>query len=80
MIRPAFFDDVRKIALRDPLAEFLGAAEGGVIEYGCLDAVSSPATPAHGRRCLSHDAQGAHASLRDELPERGAVRVLSATT
>src|SRR3989304_1255292 len=29
MSYPAFFNDVRKITLRDPLAEFLGAAEGG---------------------------------------------------
>ncbi len=36
---PPFFDDVPHIRLRDPLAEFLGAAEGGVLEYSYLDAV-----------------------------------------
>lgn len=77
MIRPAFFDDVRKIALRDPLAEFLGAAEGGVIEYGYLDAVklaghSCPTVAAAylmTLNALTH-------LYGDELPERGAVRVL----
>jgi hypothetical protein len=28
---PAFFDEVARIALRDPLAELLGAVEGGLI-------------------------------------------------
>ena len=30
---PAFFEQVPTISLRDPLAEFLGAAEQGVIQY-----------------------------------------------
>jgi hypothetical protein len=36
---PAFFDAVPAITLRDPLAEILGAAEGGLIEYRFADAV-----------------------------------------
>lgn len=36
---PAFFDDVPAIRLYDPLAEFLGAVDDGVIEYRYLDAV-----------------------------------------
>lgn len=36
---PAFYREVPKIVLHDPLAEFLGAAEQGVIEYSYLDAV-----------------------------------------
>lgn len=36
---PAFFDEVPSISLYDPLAEFLGAAEDGILEYGYLDAV-----------------------------------------
>lgn len=36
---PAFFDEVPGIALYDPLAEFLGAAEDGILEYRYLDAV-----------------------------------------
>lgn len=36
---PAFFDEVPSIRLVDPLAEFLGAAEDGVMEYRYIDAV-----------------------------------------
>ena len=36
---PAFFDQVPRIALRDPLSAFLGAFAGGVVEYSCVDAV-----------------------------------------
>jgi len=39
MAFPQFFDQVPSIALRDPLAEFLGAAEGGLIVYRFADAV-----------------------------------------
>ena len=31
---PEFFDAAPRIAVRDPLAAFLGAADDGVIEYG----------------------------------------------
>ncbi len=36
---PDFFDAVPKISLYDPLAEFLGATEGGILQYGYVDAV-----------------------------------------
>lgn len=36
---PDFFDTVPGISLYDPLAEFLGATEGGVLQYGYIDAV-----------------------------------------
>lgn len=36
---PEFFDAVPKIDLYDPLAEFLGASENGIMQYGYLDAV-----------------------------------------
>lgn len=73
---PAFFDQVPRIALRDPLAEFLGALEGGRVEYTYLDAVrlaghSCPTVAsAYGitRRALA-------ALYGDALPERGALRV-----
>ena len=39
MQTPAFFDEVPAIVVADPLAEMLGAAEGGVIEYRYVDAV-----------------------------------------
>ncbi len=73
---PAFFDDVPKITLRDPLAEFLGAAEGGVIEYGYLDAVKLA-----GHSCPT--VAGIYLMTLKALtflygeatPERGAIRV-----
>jgi len=39
MALPAFFAEAPRILLRDPLAELLGAADGGLIEYGYADAV-----------------------------------------
>ena len=39
MNHPKFFDAVPRISLYDPLAEFLGAAEDGVLQYGYFDAV-----------------------------------------
>lgn len=36
---PAFFEEIREIAVKDPLARLLGAAEGGRIEYRYVDAV-----------------------------------------
>lgn len=39
MGHPVFFDAVPKISLYDPLAEFLGAAEDGILQYGYFDAV-----------------------------------------
>jgi len=37
MSYPAFFDEVASITLSDPLAEILGAAADGLIEYRCAD-------------------------------------------
>ena len=39
MAFPAFFADIPPITLRDPLAELLGAAENGLIEYHFANAV-----------------------------------------
>jgi hypothetical protein len=39
MTYPEFFAAVPRLTLHDPLAEFLGAAENGLIEYGYTDAV-----------------------------------------
>jgi hypothetical protein len=65
-----------RIALRDPLAQFLGAAEGGWLEYTYADAVkltghSCPTVAGAWlatRRALSELYPG-------ETPERGAIRV-----
>jgi hypothetical protein len=73
---PAFFDQVPRLKLRDPLAQFLGAADQGEIDYGYLDAVklaghSCPTVAA--AYWLTHRALGA--LYPDALPERGAIRV-----
>ena len=73
---PAFFDKVRTIVLYDPLAEFLGAAEAGSVEYSYLDAVKLA-----GHSCPT--VAGAYLMTLKALealypgttPERGAVRV-----
>lgn len=72
---PAFFDAVPGIVLHDPLAEFLGATEGGLIEYRYVDAVrlaghSCPTVAAAWgmtRRALA-------ALYPDGTPQRGAIR------
>lgn len=76
MTFPAFFADAPRIVMYDPLAEFLGAADGGLIEYGYADAVKLA-----GHSCPT--VAGAYlTTLRalrhlygDRPPERGAVRV-----
>lgn len=39
MSHPDFFEAVPRISLYDPLAEFLGATEDGILHYGYFDAV-----------------------------------------
>lgn len=76
MAFPAFYAQVPGITLRDPLAELLGAAEGGCIDYGYADAVRLA-----GHSCPT--VAGAYVlavrMLRRlfgaDLPERGALRV-----
>jgi hypothetical protein len=73
---PCFFDEVRRIRVRDPLAAFLGAAEGGVIEYSYLDAVklAGHSCPTVAGAWLM-TAKALAALYPDELPERGGIRV-----
>ena len=73
---PEFFDAIPRVRLRDPLAEFLGAAEGGVVEYRYIDAVklaghSCPTVA--GAYWLTRLALGALYGAA--LPERGGVTV-----
>ena len=76
MIYPEFFAAVPRITLHDPLAELLGAAENGLIEYGYTDAVKLA-----GHSCPT--VAGAYLmTLRalaklypDGHPERGGIRV-----
>lgn len=75
MNTPSFYNDVPKITLHDPLAEFLGAAEAGIVEYGFLDAVKLA-----GHSCPT--VAGAWLMTRkalsslygNELPVRGMIR------
>ncbi|WP_291993867.1 hypothetical protein [Candidatus Accumulibacter sp. ACC003] len=73
---PSFFAEVPTIIMRDPLAEFLGAADGGVIEYGYADAVklaghSCPTVA--GAYLLS--SRVLQAPYPDQLPLRGGIQV-----
>jgi len=76
MSHPDYFDVVPPILVRDPLAGFLGAAPGGLMEYRYVDAVklaghSCPTVAAAWqltRRALV-------ALYGDELPVRGEIRV-----
>jgi hypothetical protein len=73
---PSFFSEVQPIAMHDRLAEFLGAADGGVIEYRYTDVVKLA-----GHSCPT--VAGAYLLTRralatlypDELPERGEIQV-----
>lgn len=73
---PAFIDDVPKIRLYDPLAEFLGAIDDGIVEYSYLDAVkiaghSCPTVAsAYWMTC-----KALKALYSEALPERGNVQV-----
>ncbi len=76
MHHPTFFDQVRRITLRDPLAELLGSCEGGLIDYGYADAVrlAGHSCPTVAGAYL--DTLRALARLFPDGPaERGAVRV-----
>ncbi len=76
MAFPSFFSEVQPIAVHDKLAEFLGAADGGIIEYRYADAVKLA-----GHSCPT--VAGAYLLTRralfalypDELPERGDIQI-----
>ena len=76
MQTPAFFDQGPTIVMRDELAETLGAAQGGLIEYRYLDAVKLA-----GHSCPT--VAGAWLMTRaalsklypGQMPQRGGVRV-----
>lgn len=76
MAFPSFFSEVQPIIVRDRLAAFLGAADGGVIEYRYADAVKLA-----GHSCPTVAGAWLLTSLAlaalypDELPERGEIRV-----
>lgn len=74
---PDFFDTIETIKLRDPLSNFLGTFENGIVEFSYLDVVKSA-----GHSCPT--VAGAYLCVREglkvlytdnELPERGNIRV-----
>lgn len=76
MAFPSFFSEIQPLVVHDRLAEFLGAADGGVIEYRYADAVklaghSCPTVA--GTWLLTCRALAA--LYPDELPERGGIEV-----
>jgi hypothetical protein len=76
MGHPAFFDEAPRILVRDPLADLLGAAEGGLLEYRYLDAVR---LAGHSCPTVAGAWLTARAALRalypDEPAERGGIAV-----
>jgi hypothetical protein len=73
---PAFFDLAPVIAVRDPLADFLGAAAGGMFEYRYADAVrlAGHSCPTVASAFLMTRA-GLAALYGDASPVRGEIRV-----
>jgi hypothetical protein len=73
---PDFFAAMPSIALCDPLAGFLGSAEGGRLEYTYADAVklTGHSCPTVAGAWLA-TIRALRALYGDALPERGAIRV-----
>jgi hypothetical protein len=73
---PAFFDAVPDIAVQDPLACLLGAAENGHIEYTYVDAVklAGHSCPTVANTWLM-TAKALARLYPDSLPERGNIKV-----
>jgi len=73
---PDFYNDAPRIRVRDPLAEFLGAAPGGILEYGYADAVklAGHSCPTVASAYLMTRAAFA-ALYPDSLPVRGGINV-----
>lgn len=73
---PEFFDQAPSITMFDPLAKFLGAAEGGILEYHYVDAVR-----AAGHSCPTVASawlmtiRALEALYPRDVPERGGIRV-----
>jgi formylmethanofuran dehydrogenase subunit E len=73
---PDFFAKVQRLRVRDPLADFLGAADDGVLEYGYEDAVklAGHSCPTVGSAYVL-TCHALAALYPGEVPERGGVRV-----
>lgn len=77
MAFPAFFDKAPRIKVRDPLSEFLGASDDGIIEYSYADAVR---LAGHSCPTVAGSYLMARAALKelygDAIPERGGIEVI----
>ncbi|WP_332719673.1 hypothetical protein [Pelagibacterium mangrovi] len=73
---PAFFEDAPVVRMRDPLAEFLSSAKGGVMTYRYIDAVrlAGHSCPAVAGAWLMM-VQGLAWLYDEDVPERGAIEV-----
>jgi hypothetical protein len=73
---PDFFETIPTITLQDPLANFLGTFEGGMIDFSYLDVVKSAGhscpTVAGAYLCTL---EGLKALYPDEIAQRGAIKV-----
>ncbi len=76
MTYPKFFDEVEKIKLYDPLADFLGAVENGEMEIEYIDVVkfAGHSCPTVAGAYLSA-LLGLKTLFKDSLPIRGEVEV-----
>lgn len=76
MHTPDFFTAVPTLKLHDPLADFLGTSQDGIIEYTYLDVVKLAGHSCPTVACAYWlTRQALHALYGAELPERGAIRV-----
>jgi hypothetical protein len=75
MTFPAFFDTIPSITLRDPLAQLLGAADTGLIEYSYADTVrlAGHSCPTVAGAYLM-TVKALRALYGDEPPQRGAIK------
>ena len=73
---PDFFNNIDSITLQDPLSNFLGSLEDGLVEFNYLDVVKSA-----GHSCPTvagayiMSLVGLKALYKDELPLRGGVKI-----
>ncbi len=76
MNAPDFFDDVTSIVMHDPLAEVLGAAKNGMIEYTYKDVVklAGHACPTVAGAFLMME-KGLHSLYENDTPVRGEIKV-----
>ncbi|MDQ1298281.1 MAG: hypothetical protein QG558_820 [Campylobacterota bacterium] len=76
MITPDFFNEVAPIVMHDPLAQVLGAARGGMIEYTYTDIVklAGHACPTVAGAYLMLE-KGMNALYGQETPVRGSIKV-----